>query len=649
VTPSKYEIEIPDPNDPVVIANRKALADWDRAQDRLRASGETGMTPGSVDEDADARPTGSEPTDQMDESVDNVPTEKTSSRPALNPFMAMIRARMKLGEGQEALDVPEGADGEPQEWKKWTALEVLRARSEAYFNELDSLVQDRTPKLTKLLQDLKIHTYILGTELDDDRCGAHFHIYFKSRMTVDAVRQAFDAYSREFEELTEGETDPTTGELYQYKSVNSVQRISKSNFKFQAGYAAKEHRKPWKTHLNGTMNETGTLLDLPEGYRTDYYGGTDPHVLPHKEIREEDTVLRWREGYLRWVNANNQRKKQRNAKAKYQHEAGLDPSNTEAKKGHNYECDLMADIKYLQMEGYLTLKCQKNSYTFDCTHMQILILLKQQKRPCGQMKWKQFKDAIKDAEADAIAGLLPSPKAAEKEAPRPVEKMRPWNGEFDDTKQEYLRQFLDPTLFRYKFLVIVGESRTGKSLYAQYNLGFKNPYVQNSGWDWSNYDPEKHDAIILNDVHDIATRVREYRTLFQSGEHDTTVGDSRTNCYSQRVSTNRKPIVVTMNRDGEAFTNLARASWVQANAIVLDCGDTKMFEEDPDITEEELARQATHKRQMDEWENAATGRPRGWVKPPNPWDDDYEEPPAKKQKTGDPCETATTDAPSGEE
>jgi hypothetical protein len=153
----------------------------------------------------------------------------------------------------------------------------------------------------------------------------------------------------------------------------------------------------------------------------------------------------------------------------------------------------------------------------------------------------------------------------------------PFSTAFDETRDAFLNQFDDPTLFRYKFLVIVGESRTGKSFYAEKNLGFKNPYVMNSGFDFSTYNADTHDAIILNDIHDVALKIQRYRTLFQSGEHDTTVGDSATNCYAQHISSKKKPIVVTLNY-GPVWDSLNSLRWVQSNAKLMDVSDTALYE-----------------------------------------------------------------------
>jgi hypothetical protein len=96
--------------------------------------------------------------------------------------------------------------------------------------------------------------------------------------------------------------------------------------------------------------------------------------------------------------------------------------------------------------------------------------------------------------------------------------------------------------------MIAGDSRTGKTVFAQ-NL-FKNPFIINSGWNFSKYDAREHDTIVCNDLRDIASKkIMDYRTLFQSAG-TSTLGESRTNCYAIDVDTLRRPIIVTLNREG---------------------------------------------------------------------------------------------------
>jgi hypothetical protein len=120
--------------------------------------------------------------------------------------------------------------------------------------------------------------------------------------------------------------------------------------------------------------------------------------------------------------------------------------------------------------------------------------------------------------------------------------------------------------------------------------------VIQSSFDWRGYDPEKHDSIIINDCHDIATRIKDYRALFQSGPEDSTISDSRTMMYAQRVNTHRKPIVITLNKDGQ-WSLLIANEWVAHNAMLMDCGDEKMYTE-PDVTTEDPKR--ARKRKYDD-------------------------------------------------
>ena len=73
-------------------------------------------------------------------------------------------------------------------------------------------------------------------------------------------------------------------------------------------------------------------------------------------------------------------------------------------------------------------------------------------------------------------------------------------------KQKYIGQcqaFIDQyqhSKIRYNFLIIVGDSRTGKSLFAEHALGFKSPFVCEGGFVLNAYDSVGYDAIIFGDV-----------------------------------------------------------------------------------------------------------------------------------------------------
>ena len=100
----------------------------------------------------------------------------------------------------------------------------------------------------------------------------------------------------------------------------------------------------------------------------------------------------------------------------------------------------------------------------------------------------------------------------------------------------------------------------------------------NSGWNFAKYDANVHDCIVCNDIHDIATKVREFRTLFQSFG-TTALGESRTNCYMKEISTFRRPIIITMNREGQ-WPLLQNMQWVKENTMILDCGSGRTYEKE---------------------------------------------------------------------
>ena len=134
---------------------------------------------------------------------------------------------------------------------------------------------------------------------------------------------------------------------------------------------------------------------------------------------------------------------------------------------------------------------------------------------------------------------------------------------------------------------------------------YKNPFVTNSGWNFAKYDANVHDCIVCNDIHDIATKVREYRTLFQSSG-TTALGESRTSCYMKDVNTFRRPIIITMNREGQ-WDVLKNMPWVKENAKILDCGADKLYEEDEE-DENTKRKREEHEIDLLRWEHGEQAR-----------------------------------------
>jgi hypothetical protein len=50
---------------------------------------------------------------------------------------------------------------------------------------------------------------------------------------------------------------------------------------------------------------------------------------------------------------------------------------------------------------------------------------------------------------------------------------------------------------------------------------------------------------------------------------------------SKDVNTLKRPIIITMNREGQ-WDVLKNMPWVKENAKIMDCGADKMYEEDED-------------------------------------------------------------------
>lgn len=120
-------------------------------------------------------------------------------------------------------------------------------------------------------------------------------------------------------------------------------------------------------------------------------------------------------------------------------------------------------------------------------------------------------------------------------------------------------------LERYKFLVLRGASRTGKSTLAR-SLGGV-PYVQTVqsavSPDLRSYDSSVHSYIVFDNVNDMKF-VLNYRALFQANNDIHTLGESKTGCYAYDVWLWKVPIVVTV--DLSANWNLLEP-WVRDNCF----------------------------------------------------------------------------------
>ena len=138
------------------------------------------------------------------------------------------------------------------------------------------------------------------------------------------------------------------------------------------------------------------------------------------------------------------------------------------------------------------------------------------------------------------------------------------------------RQYCEE-LPRYKFLLLRGASRTGKSTLAK-SLG-KQPYIQTvqnaEVPDLKGFDRNTHSHIIFDNVNDMSF-VLESRALFQANVDFHTLGESKTGMYSYKVWLWRIPLVVTI--DDSAEWN-SEEPWVKENMFEVKLTGRSWIEE----------------------------------------------------------------------
>ena len=144
---------------------------------------------------------------------------------------------------------------------------------------------------------------------------------------------------------------------------------------------------------------------------------------------------------------------------------------------------------------------------------------------------------------------------------------------FYQKAQDFLRQF-DTPLHRYRFLVLSGPSKVGKTAFAR-SLCADGMQVLEVNCA-SGAEPElrayrlsKHDVILFDEI--VASQVAKQRKLFQAQSAAVQLGCSATNCHSYDVFAWRKKMVLASNNWEASLLELAEADreWVNANSIVL--------------------------------------------------------------------------------
>lgn len=147
---------------------------------------------------------------------------------------------------------------------------------------------------------------------------------------------------------------------------------------------------------------------------------------------------------------------------------------------------------------------------------------------------------------------------------------RQWYHPVDEKFLPHMKE----TLWRYKFLVIEGPSRIGKTHYAKALYGPHRTLEINcaSGKEPNlrGFDRTKHDAILFDEAP--ASMILQQRRLFQAPPERVELGTSTTNCHSYKVYVHRIAMIICSNHFQAQLMELNKdeAKWLKENSFYVD-------------------------------------------------------------------------------
>ena len=148
--------------------------------------------------------------------------------------------------------------------------------------------------------------------------------------------------------------------------------------------------------------------------------------------------------------------------------------------------------------------------------------------------------------------------------------------------QEYCDQFKKPR-HRYRFLVLAGPSRVGKTAFAKSLCApdmetLELNCASGAEPDLKAYRFRRHEVVLFDEIE--AGQVAAQRKLFQAQAAAVQVACSATNCFSYEVFVWRKKLVLASNTWNSSLSKLdpADQAWIQANSIVLEVDKPMWFE-----------------------------------------------------------------------
>jgi hypothetical protein len=199
---------------------------------------------------------------------------------------------------------------------------------------------------------------------------------------------------------------------------------------------------------------------------------------------------------------------------------------------------------------------------------------------------------IKDSHAAEIEQWMRSEKAkaqAELEAPgslRPFKqypKVEEWRGQyFKQALEQCMRKVHGTKLTRFKFLVLCGDSRWGKTRFGCNIFGCAQTFVaQCQGVaqpSLAGYDPRFHRAILLDEPG--PSLVESCKVFLQAAIEGTDLYQSPTQRFSRWVWVYGVPIIICTNDWLEPTDDSKLARWIHANQVFVEVTEA-MWTPDP--------------------------------------------------------------------
>ena len=180
---------------------------------------------------------------------------------------------------------------------------------------------------------------------------------------------------------------------------------------------------------------------------------------------------------------------------------------------------------------------------------------------------REQKAALLAEKKDVIATILSGTRKAFKELPEKI---------------QFVKQF-DMVRSRYKFLVLCGNSGTGKTWFCKYITGDPAECLEVNCAncpepDLRPFDPLRHKAVLFDEAS--PSMVISQKKLFQCPPVEVSLGMSTTNCHAYNIFVSGCKFVICSNTWIEDVARMDKEGdreWLGANSFVANVGSTRLW------------------------------------------------------------------------